>query len=517
MENLKELMSCKRHLIGEEEDQIAWLYKDLQWLIAFLQDLPFKFKDHKGAKNLEVRITDVVYEAETAVDLFIVNTVLEEEEEDEDEDEDEENMRKKMEEEKDKDEENMRKKMEEDEDEDGDEENMRKKMKLMKKIEEEEEEQEEENMRKKMKLMQMIEEEEDKDEEEAEEEDEDEENMRKKMKLMKKIEEEEENMRKKMKLMKMIEEEEEEAEEEENMRKKMKLMKKIEEEEENRIKKIMKKTGHGRSLNLGHVKKEIEAIKTEVKEMDDKRTCGVHTLRYLDLGWVVSQSLPASISNLWNLETLIVSPFGDSGFHLPHSIRKMVKLRHVSVTDGEVPTIDIGSPDNLVDYPLFMDNLQTLSWVNPWSCTDVLARSPNLRKLGLLVSKCGYADGRLLSLLPNLDFLNHVQELKVSSTMFVREASGVFPKLKSLKFQSHFIQRWVASGDDFPSLERLVFEQCPNLKKIPSEIGDILTLNTIELHRCKPSLAASAREIKEDQESQGNNGLFIKMTLLYLA
>lgn len=38
MENLEELMSSQRDLIREEEDQIAWLYKDLQFLIAFLKD-----------------------------------------------------------------------------------------------------------------------------------------------------------------------------------------------------------------------------------------------------------------------------------------------------------------------------------------------------------------------------------------------------------------------------------------------------------------------------------------------
>ncbi|KAF7133401.1 hypothetical protein RHSIM_Rhsim09G0087700 [Rhododendron simsii] len=531
MENLDELMSCKRDLIREEEDQIAWLHTYLQLLIAFLKDLQIKFKDHQGVKNLEARIRDVVYEAETAVDLFIVNTVLKEEEEEEEE------------------------------------ENMRMNMKLKKKIEKE-------NMT--TKLM-------------------------KKICILGKT-----GHDGSLNFGHVLKGEEEEEEE----------------EEEDRITKLMKKTGHDRSLNLDHVKKEIEAIKTEVNEMYDKRTYGVQTsntpaqkyarslftfyggcidgyhgrpnsrfkllrvlhssfssqpcvievqlvlLRYLDLGDLVrpasilqnaKHSLPASISNLWNLETLIVYPYGD--FYLPHSIRKMVKLRHVRVT-GTWYDIDIESPDNLVDYPLFMDNLQTLSWINPWSCTDVLARSPNLRKLGLRVSKCGYTDGRL-SLLPNLDFLNHVQELKLSTKLerihnlgttkfppnltkltlkgtrlssgdmstlakllpnlealklcrdllprLCWETSEVFPKLKFLKFASYGILRWVASSEYFPSLERLVLERCSLLEKIPSEIGDILTLKTIELHQCKPSLASSARQIKEEQESLGNNGLQIKI------
>ncbi|KAI8538754.1 hypothetical protein RHMOL_Rhmol09G0128500 [Rhododendron molle] len=80
MENLEELMSSKRDLIREEVDQIAWLHTYLQLLIAFLKDLQIKFKDREGAKKLEARIRDVVYEAETTIDLFVVNTVLKEEE-----------------------------------------------------------------------------------------------------------------------------------------------------------------------------------------------------------------------------------------------------------------------------------------------------------------------------------------------------------------------------------------------------------------------------------------------------
>ncbi|XP_058181712.1 putative late blight resistance protein homolog R1A-10 [Rhododendron vialii] len=278
-------------------------------------------------------------------------------------------------------------------------------------------------------------------------------------------------------------------------------------------------------------------------------------LRYLDLEFLPDHCLPVSISNLLNLETLLISEKCDSDFYLPHSIRKMVKLRHVRIT-GPKRNIFIRS-GGLVDYPFCMDNLQTLSWINPRSCTDVLARSPNLRKLGLQIS------GRS-SLLPNLDsldFLNHVQELKLKfgrehnlrttkfppnltkltlwgtrlcsgdmsilanslpnlealklSRMSLQgpcwEASGVFPKLKFLKFKSLQILGWIASSEDFPSLERLVLEQCYRLRKIPFEIGDLLTLKTIELHDCNRSLAFSARQIKEDQESQGNIGLQIKI------
>ncbi|KAI7995300.1 hypothetical protein LOK49_LG11G00947 [Camellia lanceoleosa] len=63
------------------------------------------------------------------------------------------------------------------------------------------------------------------------------------------------------------------------------------------------------------------------------------------------------------------------------------------------------------------------------------------------------------------------------------------------------------SSNHFPVLQRLVLIQCNGLKKIPSEMGNIPTLQMIEVHWCHPFLANSAKEIKEEQESIGNNWL----------
>ncbi|XP_058181285.1 putative late blight resistance protein homolog R1B-12 [Rhododendron vialii] len=192
-----------------------------------------------------------------------------------------------------------------------------------------------------------------------------------------------------------------------------------------------------------------------------------------------------SLSNLVNLETLIFSfhftlqvdeeyHFSDCVIYLPHSIRKLVKLRHeLKVSSMYASELNLGR----AKFP------------------------PNLTKLTLKGTRLSSGVmSTLAKLVPNLEALK-LSRASLEGPCW--EASGVFPKLKSLKFQSHYIQQWdVASSDDFPSLERLVFEQCPNLKKIPSEIGDILTLEMIELDWCNPSLDASAREIKKEQESQ---------------
>ncbi|KAF5939342.1 hypothetical protein HYC85_023601 [Camellia sinensis] len=308
-------------------------------------------------------------------------------------------------------------------------------------------------------------------------------------------------------------------------------------------------------------------------------------LRYLALSLVSlypQTYLPDSISNLWNLETLILSthilvPCANQlmnlsltrqemhkflGTHssvtLPYGIRKMVKLRHIRLTGEGINKIGMQYPHD--QYPFLLDNLQTLSWVDPWSCRDLLFGTPNIRKLGF---RGQLIDGGCLSF-PHLSFLNHLQELKLFNTghncssnslksiqfppnlkkltlkktnlkwdamstlvkllpnlevlklllhactgQHWETSDGEFPQLKLLKLESLEIMQWEVSSNHFPTLQRLQLVNCHGLENIPSEIGDIPTLQVIEVHQCNPCLANSAREIKEEQESMGNNWLQI--------
>ncbi|XP_052205745.1 putative late blight resistance protein homolog R1B-17 [Diospyros lotus] len=290
-------------------------------------------------------------------------------------------------------------------------------------------------------------------------------------------------------------------------------------------------------------------------------------LRYLALS-LLTASLPASICNLCNLETLII--FGTwTSLTLP--IEKMEKLRHV-LLDGQV--IDQGVEtlqEGTVKTPLrkfpesslpLMDSLQTLLWVNPDHCLSILNRAPNLRKLGIQ-GKIVTADSLTF---PRLTFLQHLQKLKLFNTSKVGKSvylrgynlprnlkrlslhgtnlvwdeisrfgkllpklevlkllagacSGLFwvtgevefPKLKFLKFESLDIECWKGCSSQFPRLTRVVLVRCASLRQIPSDIGYITTLQLIEIRYCNHSVADSAREIQEDQESMGNSSL--KITL----
>ncbi|KAA8535362.1 hypothetical protein F0562_030365 [Nyssa sinensis] len=335
-----------------------------------------------------------------------------------------------------------------------------------------------------------------------------------------------------------------------------------------------------RVLDLSPIK--ILNIPTEIGSL-------VH-LRYLALQNDYESILPHSISQLWNLETLIFirrfKPYNaeeawdcaiDTSFdsiestksrvllYVPPSIWKMVKLRHIQIPQGS-------STRELTDdvYPLVLDNLQTISQVHPTkSFENVLARTPNLKKLGFcgnLISestKCFYLT------FPDLTSLKYLETLKLSSLidrqyfcsgpfnhykscvfqwdkfppnlkkltlkdtcLAWKEMSilgkipnlevlklmhnacigvrwetseGGFRRLKFLKLDNLHFERWSVDSIHLPSLQHLVLSMCQQLENIPSGLGDIPTLKIIELSWCSHSAMNSAMQIQEEQQTLGND------------
>ncbi|KAK1439339.1 hypothetical protein QVD17_05155 [Tagetes erecta] len=263
---------------------------------------------------------------------------------------------------------------------------------------------------------------------------------------------------------------------------------------------------------------------------------------------------PTSISNLTHLQILIIS--STMNIVVPRTTWDIKCLRHLYIKSGQNLIEDFSSGK----FVETLDNLQTISSVCPSpSCLSILTRTPNLRKLGFrgpLVSTLGVLE------FPNIGFLNHLQVLKLSNTikyhapvkpcnplMFPErltrltlsetcldwnkiqtfgllpnlevlklnvnscigerwETSDIgFAKLKLLKLQDLDIVKWETSSAQFPRLERLVVRHCSRLQEIPAGIGEILTLELIEVSWCGESIAQSATTIQKEQERNGNDFL----------
>ncbi|KAL2524630.1 Disease resistance protein RPP13 [Abeliophyllum distichum] len=276
-------------------------------------------------------------------------------------------------------------------------------------------------------------------------------------------------------------------------------------------------------------------------------------LRYLfgecDANWLLK-----SIHKLRHLQTLILHSGTGSSFDLPPEIWKMATLRHVQLGIVNLPTPTWSA--------IVLQNLQTLSNVRNFKCTeDVLERIPNLRKLGIFYENAPtdwgyYCLNNLVrlqklesfkcllhvsspSFLQNLIFppslkkvtmtggflpwkemttigsLPNLEVLKLKSGAFVgpewEPNEGEFVELKYLLMQNIYLKDWRADTIHFPRIQRLIIKTCYCLTEIPRGIGEVPTLELIELHDCSSSLETSAKQIQEEQLSFGNEGLQVRI------
>ncbi|KAL2553438.1 Disease resistance protein (CC-NBS-LRR class) family [Forsythia ovata] len=281
-------------------------------------------------------------------------------------------------------------------------------------------------------------------------------------------------------------------------------------------------------------------------------------LRYIALIYTGKCKIPASISKLCNLQTLIVFRRLRYGkvriLYLPSEILKMPQLRHLLFEQGFLPCpSDAGN-----------GNLQTLTGVIDFRCTEeALGRIPNLKTLGIsyrydsrtqwsiyclenLVNlhqletfKCHFVPkSRRKPLVPlavdfafppnlkkltlsgcriswkNMSTFGSLPNLEVLKLKYFdfedsvwKTNEGEFRKLKFLHIGSNNLEFWEVEGTHLPSLQCLSLRRCPDLKCIPSEIGEIPTLQVIALFGCKQSVVTSAYSIQEEQQDLGNDGL----------
>ncbi|KAL0437051.1 UNVERIFIED_CONTAM: putative late blight resistance proteinR1A-4 [Sesamum radiatum] len=293
-------------------------------------------------------------------------------------------------------------------------------------------------------------------------------------------------------------------------------------------------------------------------------------LRYLALTCSHMDELPASIYKLGNLQTLIVYRgdlpypfwFPQDIFYMTLNIWKMPQLRHIMLERGFLPYPFL---EPVVKDSVVLENLQTLTGVIDLRCTkEVCAIMPNLKKLGvsyisyiddsqdkwssykfnnfvylhqLETLKCRFITNPLankflpvnLTFPPNLKKLTlsgcripwekmtvvgtlpNLQILKLRDYAFegsTWEANeGEFSKLKFLLIDVSNLVHWRANDTHFPQLQHLRLSRCFSLEEIPLEIGEIQTLEMLELYECSPSVEASAMLIQEEQQSMENYGL----------
>ncbi|KAL0446707.1 UNVERIFIED_CONTAM: putative disease resistance protein RXW24L [Sesamum latifolium] len=270
--------------------------------------------------------------------------------------------------------------------------------------------------------------------------------------------------------------------------------------------------------------------------------------------------LPATISNLWNLQTIIVRTTYRE-LNILADIWKMLQLRHLHTSGISFLNGPPSQTRKNYEDPFVRRNILTISTISPDSCTEnILARTPNLRKLGIrgklitLVEEKGGSTmfdilaklDRLESLKllndafpldpsrciipglpPSYKFPPNLKKITLSDTLLDWDhmsTLGMLPNLEVLKLKDYAFKgsrwepldggfrllrvlkigrtdliQWDASGHHFPRLQHVVFRHCSSLEAIPSGLAEVSALQNMELHWPKPAAAYSARLIQRQK------------------
>ncbi|KAL2532942.1 Disease resistance RPP8-like protein 3 [Abeliophyllum distichum] len=277
-------------------------------------------------------------------------------------------------------------------------------------------------------------------------------------------------------------------------------------------------------------------------------------LRFLSVS-----SIPLSIESFENLEFLFVD--NKEVVEIPAIFLNMVKLRHVHFSGGAqfseslriqatksenfqmnniqnlssifindendektlrfLPclrtlkcriTVFWDSSESCYRYPAFgfLDRLESLSvsflpsYVSDDIIHEVINLHRNLRKLTLRNIDLSWKQMYIIGTLPNLQVLKLRDDTIEGKKWDTREDE--FLQLRYLELDVVQIEQWNASCHHFPRLERLVLRSCQNFE-IPFSLGDILTLEKIEVHGCAKSVEHSALQILEEQREMENEEL----------
>ncbi|KAH6828722.1 hypothetical protein C2S53_018071 [Perilla frutescens var. hirtella] len=282
-------------------------------------------------------------------------------------------------------------------------------------------------------------------------------------------------------------------------------------------------------------------------------------IEYLfSLRYLVVRDLPPSIGSLVNLEYLRVDPSGM--VILPPEILKMKKLRYIHVYDPHLCAYaayggdwDVSQTNSLeflsavvitelkdeemlrclphlrklkcIYQEAFVSMIQATRHVDMRFFTQLVSLNVELRGF-VMLEKISFPwsikkltlSGMFIRLWEEMSTIGRLENLEVLKLRRVRNMGGSnwhtsdaeFQKLKFLEMDSTIIRWNVASSQHFPRLQRLMLRNCYNMKEIPAEIGEITTLQLIEVRgKCRKSVVESARRIQQEQFDMGNDELRI--------
>ncbi|XP_073126323.1 putative late blight resistance protein homolog R1A-10 [Henckelia pumila] len=133
-----------------------------------------------------------------------------------------------------------------------------------------------------------------------------------------------------------------------------------------------------------------------------------------------------------------------------------------------------------------------------------------LKKLSLKGVHFGWENMTIIGSLPNLQVL-HMMDITVHRASEWRTKEGEFLQLKYFHSSLDLVVKWEMEKEHFPCLETLILEGARRIHEIPSGIGEIDTLQYIELKDCKRPFVDSTKQIQKHQHENGNDAFRVRV------
>ncbi|XP_057810257.1 putative late blight resistance protein homolog R1A-10 [Salvia miltiorrhiza] len=273
------------------------------------------------------------------------------------------------------------------------------------------------------------------------------------------------------------------------------------------------------------------------------------------LALICNADLPPSISNLFNLQVLIIYPYMNIKkrgvqSYMPVQIWDLEELQHIEIMGTDLPT-----PNT---YDATLNKLITLLGVSANSCTwEVLKRTPNLKRLSIHVELKPYDDDSdetnplsclsyisQLQNLVNLEysiwnpemkyelhtiplsmFPSHLNDLRLRGLgypwKYMNDIGSLLPNLQHLNLKSYAFRgpmweikpgsflklttlqikdtdlvQWRPQHGSFPELKVLSMKHCYKLQQLDWPYDDSW-IKVIELVECNPLAVACANQLKD--------------------
>ncbi|KAK4395090.1 putative late blight resistance proteinR1A-10 [Sesamum angolense] len=246
----------------------------------------------------------------------------------------------------------------------------------------------------------------------------------------------------------------------------------------------------------------------------------------------LSSGFRSSLHLLWNLQTVIVKER-----HVIDAPPEIWKLHQLSMSSSivnfkcsedvvkRIPNIKklrIGYDDFSFSH-YCLQNLDRLQTLESLACTfqsrprrslllNNLSFPNSLRKLNLYRNGLHWED--IATKIGPLPFLEVLKLFDAVMGPKWETVEGQFCSLKVLLIDGCYdLKYWMTESSHFPCLKHLILIEAGNLKEIPPAIGEIPTLQTIQLIFCSSSAIISTKRIVEEQEELGNADLYVLVKL----